>query len=67
MLGDRVAVELLIAEGLVITGAVADAEATVAGKPGEFNEPFAERILAEIFWDANDAAEQQDRLQLLAC
>lgn len=37
---DALAVELLIAKGLVITGAVADAEAAIAGEAGEFAEPF---------------------------
>jgi hypothetical protein len=37
---DALAVELLIAEGLVITGARADAEAAIAGEAGEFAEPF---------------------------
>ena len=37
---DALAVELLIAERFIITGAVADAEATVAGEAGEFAEPF---------------------------
>ena len=37
---DALPVELLIAEGFVITGAVADAEAAIAGEPGEFAEPF---------------------------
>ena len=33
-------VELFITEGFVITGAIADAEAAIAGEPGEFTEPF---------------------------
>jgi hypothetical protein len=37
---DALTVELLIAEGFVITGAVADAEAAVAGEAGEFAEAF---------------------------
>ena len=37
---DALAVELLIAQRLVITGAVADAQAAVAGKPAELGEPF---------------------------
>ena len=37
---DALAVELLITEGLVITGARADAEPTIARESGEFNEPF---------------------------
>jgi len=35
---DALAVELLIAEGFVITGAVADAEPAVTGEAGEFGE-----------------------------
>jgi len=37
---DALGVEFFIAEGLVITGAVADAEAAIAGETGEFGEPF---------------------------
>ena len=37
---DALPVELLVAEGFVITGAVTDAEATVAGETGEFGEAF---------------------------
>jgi hypothetical protein len=37
---DALPVELLIAEGLVITGARADAEAAVTGEAGEFGEAF---------------------------
>ena len=37
---DALAVELLIAERLVIAGALADAETTVAGEAGEFAEAF---------------------------
>src|ERR1022692_2984034 len=37
---DALTVELFIAEGFVITGAVADAEAAVAGESGEFAETF---------------------------
>src|ERR1035438_3270090 len=37
---DALPVELFIAEGFVITGAVADAEAAVAGEAGEFAEPI---------------------------
>ena len=37
---DALAVELFITEGFVIAGAVADAEPTIAGESGEFNEPF---------------------------
>src|ERR1035438_4978474 len=37
---DALAVELLIAEGFVIAGAVADGEAAIAGETGEFAEPF---------------------------
>ena len=37
---DALAVELLIAEGFVIAGAVADAQAAIAGQLREFGEPF---------------------------
>ena len=37
---DTLAVELLVTQWFVITGAVTDAEATVAGELGEFAEPF---------------------------
>ena len=37
---DALPVELLVTQGFVITGALADAEAAIAGEPGEFSEPF---------------------------
>ena len=53
---DALAVELFIAEGFVITGAVADGEAAILGQAGEFGE--AVRVLD--IGDKEMGADQAD-------
>ena len=68
---DALAVELFIAEGLVITGAVADGEAAIAGEAGEFGEAFwvldiGDKEMRPDETDAGGCAESLDLRELAA-
>lgn len=68
---DALVVELFVAERFVITGAVADAEATVAGETGEFGESFwvldiSDEEMGPDEPDAGDGAQALDLWELAA-